>query len=86
MTDNTLQVSKLCGFGSDGAAVMTSRSNGVGVRLRIHSPNMIAVHCVNHRLALAAAHASDSVPYLKQFISIIQTMFYFYQNSPVMHG
>ena len=44
---------------------------------------MIAVHCVNHRLALAAAHASDSIPYLRQFKSILQTLFYFFQNSAV---
>ena len=34
-------------------------------------------------MALAAAHASDSVIYLKQFKSILQTLFYFYQNSAV---
>jgi len=73
--DKTLQVMKLHAFGSNGASVT--------VRLRSHSPTMIAVHCVNHRLALAAALASDSIPYLKQFKSILQTLFYFYQNSPV---
>jgi hypothetical protein len=44
---------------------------------------MIAVHCVNHRLALAAAHTSDTIPYLQQFKSILQSLFYFYQNSAV---
>ncbi len=83
LSDNTLQVSKFCAFGSDGAAVMVGRSNCVAVRLRSHSPKLIQVHCVNHRLALAASQASDSVPYLKQFKSILQTLFYFYQNSPV---
>jgi len=67
---------KLLAFGSDGASV---RLTGVTVRLRSHSLTMIAVHCVNHRLALAATHASDS----KQFKSILQTLFYFYQSSPV---
>ena len=62
---------------------MTGRLTGVAVRLQGHSLNMIAVHCVNHRLALAAAHASDSVPYLKQLKSILQTFFYFYQNGAV---
>lgn len=61
----SLQITRLCAFGSDGAAVMTGRVSGVAVRLRHHSPKMIAVHCVNHRLALAAAHASDSIPYLQ---------------------
>ena len=44
---------------------------------------MISVHCISHHLALAAAHASDKIPYLKKFKSILQTLFYFYQNSVV---
>ena len=62
---------------------MTGRQNGVSVRLKSHSPRTIAVHCINHRLALAAANASDSIPYIKQFKSILQSLFYFYQNSAV---
>lgn len=81
--EKTLQISRLCAFGSDGASIMTGRLSGVAVRLMRHSPTMIAVHCVNHRLALAAAHASDSIPYLQQFKSILQTLFFFYQNSAV---
>ena len=44
---------------------------------------VLFMHCINHSLALAAAQASDSVPYLKKFKSILQSHFYFYQNSPV---
>ena len=69
--DKTLQITKLCAFGSDGASVMINKLTGVAVRLQGHNPSMIAVHCVNHRLALASAQASDSVPYLKQFKSIL---------------
>ena len=83
MNEKSLEVSKLCAFGSDGAAVMTGRLSGVAVRLTRHNPKMISVHCVNHRLALAAAYASNSIPYLKQFKSILQTLFYFFQNSAV---
>ena len=83
VSDKGLQIARLCAFGSDGASVMTGRLSGVAVRLMQHSPRMIAVHCINHRLALAASHASDSVPYLKHFKSILQTLFFFYQNSAV---
>ena len=71
----TLQITKPCAFGSDGASVMTGRLTDVAVRLQGHNPSMITVHCVNHKLALAAAQASDSVPYLMQFKSILQTLF-----------
>ena len=76
LNEKSLEVTKLCAFGSDGASVMTGRLSGVAVRLTRHSPRIIAVHCVNHRLALAAAHASDSIPYLKQFKSLLQTLFF----------
>ena len=58
-----LNIAKLRGFGSDGAAVMTGRLSGVSTRLKAHAPRLIAIHCVNHRLALAAAHAADHIPY-----------------------
>lgn len=75
VTCKTHQVTRLCAFGGDGAAVMTGRVSGVAVRLTRHGPKMIAVHCVNHRLALAAAHTSDAIPYLQQFKSILQSLF-----------
>ena len=65
ISEKTLQIMRLCVFSSDGASVMTGRLSGVAVRLMRHSPTMIAAHCVNHRLALAAAHASDLIPYLQ---------------------
>ena len=77
LSDKTLQITKLCAFGSDGASVMTGRLTGVAVQLQGHSPNMIAVHCVNHRLALAAAQASDSVAYLKQLSPSFKPFFTF---------
>lgn len=83
VSDNALHITRLCAFGSDGASVMTGRLSGIAVRLMHHNPRMIAVHCVNHRLALAVAHGSDSVLYLQQFKSILQTLFFFYQNSAV---
>ena len=83
LVDKNLDIAKLRGFGSDGASVMTGRVNGVAQQLKKDSPKLISVHCVNHRLALAAAHAADGIPYLQKFKSILQTIFYFYQNSAV---
>ena len=73
----SLDMTQLCGFGSDGASVMTGRLNGVAARLKRHSPRMISVHCVAHRIALAAAYAADGIPYLQQFKSLLQTLFLF---------
>ena len=53
----------LRGFGSDGVNVMIGSINGVTTSLRTKFPKLI--HCANHRLGLAAAHAADNIPYLK---------------------
>lgn len=64
-----LNTENLCGFGSDGASVMTGEKSGVGVRLQEHAPSMLRSHCINHRLALACGDANDNVKY----ISVIET-------------
>lgn len=76
MEEKVLDITWLRGFGSDGAPVMTGRINGVAAQLRRHSPRMISVHCVAYRLSLAA-HAADGIPYLEQFKSLLQTLFFF---------
>ena len=78
-----LNIAKLRGFGSDGAAVMTGRLTEVSTRLKAHAQRLISIHCANHRLALAAAHAADNIPYLKHFKTNIYSLFWFYQNSSV---
>ena len=48
-----LDQSRLVGFASDGASVMTGVLNGRG-KLRAKAPQMVSTHCLAHRLALAA--------------------------------
>ena len=42
---------------------MTGVRSGVSTRLKADNPYIVNIHCVPHRLALAAAQASDKVPY-----------------------
>ena len=44
---------------------------------------MISIHCVAHRLALAAAQASRSILYLQKFKNAIHNLYLFYHNSSV---
>ena len=46
--------SRIVGLGTDGAAVMTGH-HGLGVKLKQLNNNLIEVHCVAHRLNLAAS-------------------------------
>jgi hypothetical protein len=49
--ENGLPLSKVTGFCSDGASVMTGWKNGVAARLKKHNPFMQSIHCIAHRLA-----------------------------------
>ena len=88
LDSQNIPLSCMVGFGSDGAAVMTGRHSGVAARLKRHQPLLTSIHCIAHRLALAAAQSGDSVPYISNtFKPTLRQLFYFYENSPVrMNG
>ena len=56
----------MVGFGSDGAAVMTGKHAGAAARLKQRQPMLTSIHCIAHRLALAASQAGDGVPYIRK--------------------
>lgn len=56
--DCGLDFNKFIGFGSDGAATMVGKKNGVSTRLKKLNPFLTSVHCVAHRTNLAALEAA----------------------------
>ena len=78
-----LDLNKVRGIGTDGAATMVECRNGVVKRLKVHCPSAIGVHCAAHRLNLASSHAGNSVPFVKQFHTIIRQVYDFFNNSAV---
>ena len=78
-----LSIDSLSSFGSDGASVMTGRRSGVAARLCELNIQIIPVHCICHRLALATGQASNEVPYLKKMKDYLLTLWNFFHFSPV---
>ena len=82
----SVSLSRLAGFGSDGASVVTGKHSGVATRIKMKQPILTSIHCIAHCLAFAAGQAGDKdkfiadtfKPTLKQLF-----YFYFYKNSPV---
>ena len=70
MTDKGLPVSKMVGLGTDGASVMVGRHSRVAARFKQCQPLLNSIHCICHRLALAAAQAGNNIVY---YICDIQT-------------
>ena len=71
----------MSGIGTDGASVMTGRKNGVVVKLKQHSPNLIGVHCAAHRCALATSQAANSIDEIKAYARTVSNVFYYFSNS-----
>ncbi|XP_033747072.1 zinc finger protein 862-like [Pecten maximus] len=72
---------------SDGASVMTGKANGVGARVRAdHSPRLLQVHCVAHRLALAARQACRDVPLFDDFQRSLKLIYRYFHNSAVRYN
>ena len=62
---------KCCGLGSDGASVMLGSRGGVSKLLK---DQVVANHCVAHRLALAASQSANEISYLKHFKDILPAL------------
>ena len=65
-----LDMRKMRGIGTDGAATMAGCHDGVVARLKRITPSAIGVHCAAHRLNLASSQAGDAIPYVKKFNSM----------------
>ena len=77
-----LDITKCVGFTSDGAAVMMGVKNGVAARLRQYAPQMINIHCICHKLALACTYSNESVTYVKDMELWLRQLWQYFENSP----
>ena len=85
MEEKNMDLNKLVGIATDGAATMIGRKSGDVVRLRNKVPNLLSFHCIAHRLALAShasAQAADAVPYLIKFQEIVNSVYKYFEYSP----
>jgi len=65
MTTLGLDVQRMVGFCSDGAATMVGVKSGVTARLKAVNPRIVAVRCVAHRTALVMSDIAKSSPELQ---------------------
>ena len=76
-----LDVQKMTGFTSDGAAVFLGKKNGVGKRLKDINPHMITTHCKDHRLALACRDSYAKVPGMRKLDETLEHLHRYYKYS-----
>ena len=81
LQENGISITKVSGFGSHGASVMTGLLNGVGVKLKSLNPRIIHIWCAAHRLALVSYWAAKRVPYFATVNEMLTAIYNFYQYS-----
>ena len=82
-----IKFNKLMTLASDGASVMTGRLNGVGVRLkREYSSHLTQIHCVAHKLALAAGQACRDINLLSEYQLTLKNVYRYFANSAVRYN
>ena len=72
---------KMIGFGSDGANVMSGEGKGVHGRLKEQNAHMVHIHCMAHRLALCTSQAANDIPRLKKYQEWLTSLFYYMKAS-----
>ncbi|KAL9977260.1 hypothetical protein ACROYT_G014644 [Oculina patagonica] len=72
---------KLTGLCTDGASVMVGKKEGLAAKLRRVCPDMINLHCVCHKLALACADADQELKYVDHMATIIRQLWQSMENS-----
>ncbi|MEW8544162.1 MAG: hypothetical protein AB2693_11565 [Candidatus Thiodiazotropha sp.] len=85
LEERGITMSKVMGFGSDGAAVMMGRKTGVAKRLKDYNPFMINIHCIAHRVALAASGAGKEIEKIAKFRQTVNSVYNYFDNSAVRY-
>lgn len=73
----------MTGFGSDGASTMVGVHDGVAAKVKRENDAVIAIHCLNHRLALATKDNFESQKALVKLDSTVTSLYKYYKNSSV---
>ena len=77
MTKETI-FTKLVGFGSDGASVMTGYNSGVSTRLKREQPLLFTMHCMAHRLELGFKATVGENSFKTTFSELLFSIYNFY--------
>ena len=82
LTKFGLELQKCSSVVSDGAAVMTGVRGGVATRLKQVNPQLISMHCLCHKLALACTDTSGQIEYIRNVELWLRQLWKLFDNSP----
>ena len=73
------------GFGSEGASVMMGCKIGVAKHLKDFNPFIINIHCIAHRVALAASGAGKEVEKVAKYRQTVNSVYNYFDNSVICY-
>ena len=77
-----IDCSKIVAFGSDGASTMKGCNNGVAKQLQDNvNKNIIDIHCIAHKFALATNDATSVSPTIKEYENQMRKINQFFNKS-----
>ncbi|KAK6186625.1 hypothetical protein SNE40_005914 [Patella caerulea] len=79
---NKIDINKMFGMGSDGAAVMMGKRAGVAALMKKHNQYLIEMHCVAHRLALAIVDVPKHSHNINFYQSTVNSIATYFRRSP----
>ncbi|KAK3091876.1 hypothetical protein FSP39_023354 [Pinctada imbricata] len=82
LEQRNLCVTNLSCITTDGASVMTGCRSGVTTLMKEKNCQLLSIHCIAHRLALASGQAADNIPYLKKYQHMVNTIYKYFKYSP----
>ena len=77
-----IDIVKMRGVGFDSTNTISGQRSGGQLRLQLHSPSAIYVHCPCHLLQLAAVNAADMHTEVKQVLGTLLTIWKAFHYSP----
>ncbi|XP_077990911.1 zinc finger protein 862-like [Glandiceps talaboti] len=77
---------KMTGLSTDGANVMVGKNNGVMTKLKLHSTNLLNVHCICHKLALPCFYSNGELKYIKEMETILPLLWKFLVNVKIQEA
>jgi len=80
LEENDLDVSELSGLATDGANVMLGKDNGVAVKLKERNPELINIHSICHKLALACVDTVSELNYIKFIETTLRQLWQWLEN------
>ena len=81
ISNRNISIKKVFGLGTDGAAAMTGKKNGLTGQFLKENPHLSNTHCSAHRVALVSEQAAKNIKAINDFKDTVCSIYYYFKHS-----